>query len=61
MVKPTECSECRELFMANSALQLEMQHIAVKQGPEDAESELNDRLEGVHEDHNDGSIWSRGE
>lgn len=46
--QPSDCQDCKEIFLANHLLQAEIRHIAVKYGPGVAESELNERLEERH-------------
>lgn len=48
---PSNCGECRKLFMANPVLQAELRHLAAIYGPGAAEAELNERLAEVHAEH----------
>ena len=51
MTSPSDCPECRDLFMERPLLQDELRHLAVKYGASAAESELNERFADEHAEH----------
>ena len=50
-MRPTDCPECKRLFLADYLMQAEARHIAVKSGGSAAEAWVNDQLEAIHTPH----------
>lgn len=50
-MEPEDCPQCKEVFMASPALQVEIRHQARKHGKTAALQLLREKLEGEHEQH----------
>lgn len=50
-MRPTSCDECRRHFESSTVMVAEFRHMLVRQSPNSVKAELDERLAGYHEAH----------
>ena len=50
-MRPSDCHQCKEIFLSRPMLMAEMTHLASAMGVGVAEAELNERLQADHDEY----------